>query len=231
MTLERQSTGGASELASREIASFWLSHAIHSAVAPLRHQLRTRSSHPEQLFTELSRLAGALCTFSLDANPDSLPLYDHTSLDRCFSALDRHIRQHLDVIIPSSCVRIALEPAEQFFYNGVVADRRALGPSHWFLGVRASTSQANVIAGVPRLVKVGSAKHIVMLVQRAFPGLLLEHVVSPPAEISPRLGTQYFAIQRTGPVWDAVANTGEVGVYVPANIPDVELELLVVLGT
>ncbi len=231
MTLERQDTGGAaSELASREIASFWLSHAIHSAVAPLRHQLRTRSSHPEQLFTELSRLAGALCTFSLDASPDSLPLYDHTNLDRCFSSLDQHIRAHLDVIMPSSCIRVALDPTEQFFYNGVVVDRRALGRSHWFLGVRSSTSQANVIAGVPRLVKVGSAKHIVMLVQRAFPGLLLEHVVSPPAEISPRLGTQYFAVQRTGPVWDAIANTGEVGVYVPANVPDVELELLVVLG-
>jgi type VI secretion system protein ImpJ len=147
--------------------------------------------------------------------------------------LDRHIREHLDIILPSGCVRIELEPAAEYFYTGTVVDRRGFGSSHWFLGVRASTSQANLISAVPRLVKVGSAKHIVTLVQMAFPGLPLEHVVSPPAEISPRLGTQYFAIQKTGPmaekVWDAVVNTGQVGVYAPADIPDVELELLVVL--
>ena len=232
MAVERQGAGDAAAgPAGGEVASFWLSHAIHSAAAPLRHQLRTRSSHPEQLFTELSRLAGALCTFSLDSAPDSLPLYDHLQLDQCFSALDRHIRSHLDIVIPKNCVRIALQADEQHFYTGDIVDRRALGTSHWFLGVRSSASQANVIAGVPRLVKVASAKHIVMLVQRAFPGMLLEHVVSPPAEISPRMGTQYFAIQKSGPVWDAIVNTEQVGVYVPANIPDVELELLVVLGT
>ena len=230
MTLERRNSQGMiSEFASREIASFWLSHAIHSAVAPLRYHLQVRSSHPEQLFTELSRLAGALCTFSLDSDPSSLPFYEHDQLDRCFGALDRHIREHLDVILPSSCVRVTIEPEAPYFYTGTVADRRCFGPSHWFLGVRASTSQAGLISGVPRLVKVGPAKHIVSLVQAAVPGLPLEHVVSPPAEISPRLGTQYFAIEKSGPVWDAVLSTGQLGVYAPADIPDAELEVLVVL--
>lgn len=232
LRLERESSNEAgSERASREIVSFWLSHAVHSALVPLRHHLRLRTTHPEELFRELSRFAGALCTFSLESSPQSLPAYDHENLERVFDALDQHIRTHLDVILPTGCIRFPLDPTDPMFYAGPVADRRCFGPSHWFLGVRSSASRASLAAGVPRLVKLASAKHIVALVQRAYPGLVLEHVPSPPAELSPRLGTQYFAIEKSGPVWDAVVSTGEMGAYVPETIADAQIEVLVVLDS
>src|SRR5438552_13880277 len=35
----------------------------------LFRSLESRRAHPEQLYTELARLGGALCTFSLDSDP------------------------------------------------------------------------------------------------------------------------------------------------------------------
>lgn len=231
MLRERPAGQGArSGYAPREIASFWLSHAIHSSLAPLRHLLHARTEHPEQLFVEMSRLAGALCTFSLHSDPRDLPLYDHERLDQCFDALDRHIRGHLDAVLPTSCVTIPLGAVEEHFYTGAVTDPRCLAPSHWYLGVRSSAGHGEMIDRVPRLVKVCSTKHIVRLVREAFPGLALEHVPNPPAEISPRLGTQYFRILTTGPCWSSIVETEQVGIYAPAAIPGAELELLVVPG-
>lgn len=230
LAAERRGTPGVvAGYASREIASFWLSHAVHSAVAPLRHQLRTRSAHPEALYRELARLAGSLCTFSLDAHPRDLPLYDHRALDRTFNELDRHIRRHLDVVVPTSAVRIPLRQTDASFFAGAVADRRCFGRAFWYLGVRSSAPAADVIARVPRLVKICSAQFIVRLVKEGLPGLGLEHVPSPPADLSPRLGTHYFLIERTGPAWKAIVDSGDVGIYVPAAIPDAELELTIVL--
>ena len=83
---------------------------------------------------------------------------------------------------------------------------------------------------MPKLVKVCSVKHIVRLVREAYPGLTLEHVPTPPAEVPVRAGAQYFHIQLSGPCWTSIVETTEVGVYVPDAIPDVELELLVVHG-
>ena len=57
------------EFSTREIANFWLLHAVNSALAPLRHLLVAKRGHPEELFVEMSRLAGALCTFALDSHP------------------------------------------------------------------------------------------------------------------------------------------------------------------
>ena len=76
----RNTSGGRAEFSTRQIASFWLMHAVNSALTPLRHQLIAKRGHPEELFVEMSRLAGALCTFALDSHPRDLPLYDHDNL-------------------------------------------------------------------------------------------------------------------------------------------------------
>ncbi|MGH7505687.1 MAG: type VI secretion system baseplate subunit TssK, partial [Longimicrobiales bacterium] len=239
MAEERRREGDVAEYAAREVAGFWLTHAVHSSLGPLRHLFQTRTAHPEQLYTELARLAGALCTFSLDADPRSLPLYDHDAADACFRGLDQHIRRSLEVVLPSNCVSVVLRPAESGFYKGTVPDERVFQRAHWFLGVRSSAGQGAVIANVPKLIKVCSGgDDIVKLVQRSLPGLPLEHVPAPPGEISPRLGTQYFRVATQPspgtpgePCWKLLVRSHEVGVYVPGAIPDAELELSIVVAS
>jgi type VI secretion system protein ImpJ len=218
------------EYAAGEVANFWFTHAVNAAVAPLRHQLRTRAVHPEQVYVEMARLAGALCTFSLDASPKDLPVYDHDDLSSCFDALDRHIRRYLEVIIPTNTVVVPLAQVEPNFHSAAVSDDRCFGPrAHWFIGVRSSAGRADVAAGVPRLLKVCSAEHIVRLVKEGLPGLTLEYEASPPASLAPRLGSHYFRVQTAGPCWTLMSKTHNAGVYVPGAIPDAELELTIVL--
>jgi len=78
---------------------------------------------------------------------------------------------------------------------------------------------------------VCSAKFIVELVKRAVAGLPLLHLPMPPAAISTRVETQYFSISKTGPFWDNIVQTTKVGIYVPGELPEPELELLVVLDS
>jgi len=214
------------------VAGFWLLHAIRSSAAPLRYHLHVRRSHPEQLYVELARLAGALCTFSLEADPRALPLYDHDHPEDCFTALDRHIRTLLETAIPVNCVAIPLQTAagRQYLHTGVVADRRCFGNARWLFGIRSSLGAAEVIAQVPRLVKICASRHVLELVKRAYPGLALEYTPVPPAAISPRAGNHYFTISTLGPCWAEITKTGEIGVYVPESIPNAELEVLAVLG-
>lgn len=218
------------EWAAREVANFWLTHAVNAAVAPLKHMLATRAAHPERMYVELARLAGALCTFSLDAHPRDLPRYDHDDPSPCFDALDRHIRRNLEIIMPSNALLVPLAETEQNFHTGAVTDERAFGRGvHWYLGVRSSAGRGEIAASVPRLVKVCSAEHIVRLVKEGLPGLILEHEPSPPPELSPRIGSHYFRIRTDGPCWTLMAKTHNAGVYVPGAIVEAELELTIVL--
>ena len=224
LTAERAS-GGESET---ELVSFWLSHTVQSAIPPLRHHLRIRSSHPEQVFLDLSRLAGALCTFSMGSSARDLPTYDHLQPERCFGDVLQHIRRHLDVVVADAAFVIRLRSEEPTFHAADVTDDRAFAHSRWFLEVSSSLPSDALADSVTRLVKVCSDKHIRRLVQEAFPGLELTPVPTLPDGTRPRAGAQFFSIARTAPCWGSIAETRRVGVYVPDSIAGADLSIHVV---
>ena len=223
-----RSAGGA-DFSSREIASFWLVHTVNAALGPLRHQFMAKRGHPEELFLEMSRLGGALCTFALESSPSTLPKYDHLNLSECFDALDRHIRAHLETIVPTNCISIPLRKTADYFYEGDVTDTRVLGRARWVFGIRSAMGEAELITRAPQLIKICSSKFVGELVKRAMAGLALTHLPVPPSAISARVESQYFGVSREGPFWDHIVQTRRVGIYVPGDFPDAELELLVVL--
>jgi len=227
-SMARGRRGSAEEFARQEVASFWLLHAIDSSLPMLRHISQVKRIHPEQLYVELSRLAGALCTFSLDAHPRTLPLYDHDHPQESFDALERHIRANLEVVAPTARTVVPLKMTTPFLHTGAIADQRAFGRSRWILGVRSSLTGVELAARVPQLAKVCSAKFTLELVRRAFPGMRIQHIQFPPAAIAPRSDTQYFSVDRAGPCWDTLSSTHEIGVYLPDAIPQAEVELVVI---
>jgi type VI secretion system protein ImpJ len=211
------------------VAFFWLKHAVNSGLAALRHLWISKRGHPQELFLEMSRLAGALCTFALDAHPRNLPHYDHMNPQQCFEELERHILLNLETIIPTNCISIPLTKVANYFYEADVTDSRALGRARWVLGVRAAMGEADLIVRGPILVKVCSAKFVGELVKRAMAGLTLTHMPAPPNAVPTKVDGQYFAVSREGPFWDHILQTKRIGIYVPGELPEAELELFVLL--
>jgi type VI secretion system protein ImpJ len=225
----RATAQGRAGYSSEEIASFWFVHTVNESLSVLRHLSVSERGHPEQLYLEMSRLAGALCTFGLESHPETLPAYNHDDLEKCFGPLNQHIRAHLELVVPSNCVQIPLVAAGRNFRNGDVLDQRCLDRARWILAVRAETGEAEIIAKTPRLVKVCSKDLLPELVKTALPGLGLVHLPIPPSAIAPKVEFQYFGLSRTGSCWEHIVQTRKVGVYIPDDLPGVELELLVVL--
>ena len=221
--------GSRQGFSARDIASYWFRHAVNASLLPLRHICFVKQGHPEELFVELSRLAGALYTFALQSHPRSLPLYDHARLEDCFSALDETIRMHLEIIVPSSSISVPLTPESDFLWSGEVQDRRAFDRSDWILALHSSAPDGEVIERTPRLTKLCSREFVPKLVERALPGLPLTHLPVPPPAVSPTVETKYFAVTKSGPCWEHIRQTGRVGLYIPGDIPAPEPELLIVL--
>jgi type VI secretion system protein ImpJ len=224
---DRQATG----LSAQQIATFWFLHSVNSGLTALRHLYSAKRSHPEELFYEMLRLGGSLCTFGLEASAAHLPTYEHLDLQICFEALDQHIREHLELFVPTNCISIKLEQTDRYFWEGDVHDSRLLGNARWYLSIAANLGEAELITGTPALVKFCSAKFVGELVRRALPGLKLGHVSVPPASLAPRITNQYFTINRSGPCWDHICESKRVGIYVPADIPAAQLELLILLDS
>jgi type VI secretion system protein ImpJ len=228
-SLGRGTASSLHEFSTREIANFWFLHTVNTAIPGLRHLMTGRRCHPEELYSAMAQLAGALCTFTVDSHPSSVPRYDHHDLTGTFTALDEHIRRHLETVVPSNCLSIPLSKSAEYFWTGEVTDTRCLGPSRWILALRSEIGEVELISRTPQLVKVCSRLFVPELVRRALPGMSLAHLPLPPSAVSARIDTQYFAINRAGPCHDHIRQTRQVGLYIPGEIPDPEPELLVVL--
>lgn len=232
------------EYSTRDIANFWFLHTVNSALAPLRNFLIAKRGHPEELYREMARLGGALCTFALDSHPRSIPLYDHMHLDECFGALDEHIRTHLETIAPSNYLSVPLTYTGNYIWEGELKDPRALGNSRWILAISSDRiGEVDLISQTPDLVKFCSKSFVPELVKRALKGMGLVHLPIPPAAIPARVDAQYFMISKGGGggratqgqmdvergCWEHIMRTKFVGVYVPGEIPEPTLELLIIL--
>jgi type VI secretion system protein ImpJ len=216
-------------MSARHVAQYWFLHTLNTSLPVLRHFLMSQHAHPQELFREMSRLGGALCTFGLEVHPRSLPQYNHDDLGSCFAALDDHIRRHLEIVMPSKAIRIPLQSVETYLYQGAITDERCLGASRWILEIRSAIGDADMIANVPRLVKVCSARFVVELIKRAVPGMTLMHLHVPPPQIAARVEAQYFSVQREGGCWEHIVKTREVGVYIPAEFPSPTVSLIVLV--
>ncbi|MBI3404761.1 MAG: type VI secretion system baseplate subunit TssK, partial [Acidobacteria bacterium] len=214
---------------SQEIAGFWFLHTVNTSLSALRHLLMAKRGHPEELYMEMSRLGGALCTFGLDSHPRNLPGYDHLNLDQCFGVLDAHIRKHLEIVVPTNCITIPLSSTARYIFQGEVSDQRCLGRARWIVAVKCPLGELDIISRTPRLMKICSAKFLPELIKTALPGLTLSHLPVPPSAIAPKVDFQYFGINRAGNCWEHIVETRRVGVYVPSELPDAEIELLVAL--
>jgi type VI secretion system protein ImpJ len=228
----RSANSGKTGYATGEIAGFWFLHAVNSGLAPLRHMFYSTHGHPEELYLELARLAGALCTFTLEHHPRAIPAYDHLQPDKCFDTLDKLIRLLLETVLPTNCISIPLTPAGDYLHTGTVADQRCLGRSSWVFAIHCNLGAADVMRDTPKLIKICSEEFVKKLVTRALPGLTLTHMPVPPRAISAQAETQYFLVTKQGPCWDHIVATRRVGVYVPGEFGDnPAIELLVVLDS
>jgi type VI secretion system protein ImpJ len=59
--------------------------------------------------------------------------------------------------------------------------------------------------------------------------MTLAHLQTPPPAVSPTVETKYFSVTKAGPCWEHIRQTKFVGLYLPADIPPSEPELMIVL--
>jgi type VI secretion system protein ImpJ len=225
----RQKNQSLADFTAADVASFWLLYTINSSFPVLNHLFASKTGHPERLFAAMLGLAGSLTTFSLTIHPRDLPTYDHDNLSFCFSDLDEKLRILLETVVPSNFVSLPLKLIKSSIYGTSISDDKYLNNTRMYLAINAEVSQPDLIMRTPQLVKVCSASHIEHLVRHALPGVTLTHVAVPPSSIPVKLNYQYFSLGQGGVAWEAITRSRNLAAYVPADLPNPQMELLILL--
>ena len=178
---------------------------------------------------EMLCLGGALTTFSSHVDPISFPRYAHDDLGGCVLELDEQILELLRTVIPNRFVALPLRVVRDSIHITEIEKDDYLNGAA-YLAIAADISTAELIARAPALLKVCSAVHLETLIRQALPGVPLTHMPSPPAQIPVKLAYQYFRLDRSGPAWETIKRSRNFGVYVPSELANARLELILVPG-
>jgi type VI secretion system protein ImpJ len=225
----RQRNQSLADFSASDIADFWLLYTVNSYAPLINHLFEAGIRHPEQLFSAMAALAGALTTFSTTIQPRDIPAYDHDNLSLCFTNLDEKLRALLETTVPNNWVSLPLKLARPSIYTTELSEDKYLKSTQMYLAVTADLSQSDIVDRTPSLVKVCSASHIDHLMTYALPGVELTHVPTPPNSLPVKLRYNYFSLSQTGPAWEAVRRARNFAAYVPGELPNPQLELLILL--
>jgi type VI secretion system protein ImpJ len=227
----RQKNQTLADFSASDVANFWLLYTINTRLPGLRHLLQSEHVAPAHLFGQMSDLAGALTSFSATIDPRDLPTYLHEQPGPCFKKLDEMIRAMLETVVPSSFVSMPLKYLRDAIYATSIDKDSYLENTRLYLAVSADLRDADIIDRVPKLMKVCAATQVENLIRHALPGLRLTHVSTPPRAIPVKLGHQYFAVEQTGPFWEALVRARNFAVYAPSDFLRPTMELVILLPT
>ncbi len=225
----RQRNLGLADFGVSDVANFWLLYTMNTWLPEFRHLFETRHGHPVELYGAMLGLAGALTTFSTTVHPRMLPEYDHSNLSTCFAQLDDMVRELLETVVPSNHASLPLRLTEPAVYAAAIDQERYLKSTQMYLAVAADVKPEELSRKAPQLLKVSSADQLDRLIKRALPGLSLSYVANPPSALPVRLDYQYFALDLTGSDWDSIKVARNLAVYVPSDLPNPRLELVILL--
>src|SRR5258706_6930697 len=227
--MRRQAGRSLAEFGHGDTANFWLLHTANTYLPQFKHLWMARRRHPEMMYLMMLGLAGALSTFSLDEYARNLPDYDHENLGRSFTELDEKIRILLETAIPSKCIAVPLVVTEKSTWSGEIKDEQHFKKTQFYLSVGAQMGVDDVIKQVPKLMKASPPAEIHRLIRNALPGISLRHTPVPPSAIPVKLARQYFALNQSGVLWDGIVKSQKISLFVPEEIANPELELLIVM--
>lgn len=218
------------EFRSGDIASFWLLHTASTAFAGLSHLLHHPGLHPERLYQRLLELAGGLMTFSRQHALADLQPYDHERPGASFQALESVLRDLLETVISTRYFALALDAVKPSFYQARLDSEQITSDTRLFLSVQASMPMSELIDIVPLRAKVGAPDDVEKLVLSAMGGVRVSHQPQVPPAIPVRPGCTYFAIEARGPLYERMLQGQSLMLYMPAGIPDLQLELFALNG-
>jgi type VI secretion system protein ImpJ len=223
----RQRSATVIEFQAADAARFWLLHTLNQKLPTLSEVAQNPQTHPDEAYRELAELLGMLCTFDADANPLTIPRYDHLDAGATFAPMFTMALQLLDRLIAERFVEIPLVRHEGGYHIGQLRE-----PAHFryafFLAVSGTYTLAQLREHIPRLTKIASARQIGAIVNSAVNGARLGFEQYPPGALPVKPDVVFFRVETAGDFWNDMVASGTFAIYEPMDPNAVRLNLYAV---
>lgn len=227
----REAAAAQRELSPGDVTALMLLSAVNTYIPQVNHHFKGAGSHPEQLYLTLLALAGQLAAVvqRVPVQPREFPVYDHSDLSGCFNRLDSILTEMLGgAAPPSNYSQIPLKQQRENLYVGNL-DARVLEHARLFLVTRSDEMQeSRIVAELPKMLRIASPATIDAVLRSYTRALTIEHTHRLPVGMPVDQRASYFQLQKRGPFWESIQETGAVAIFIPREFTSVDIKLIAV---
>ena len=217
-------SGSGSSIA--ELSDFLMLQAINRAQPIFQHFTTIDKISPERLFTTIIALTAELCTFTNDnRRPVPFPVYNHRDLSACLLPVIKTLKQSLSTIFEQIAIQLNLEDNAYGIKIAAIESRLITNKASFILTVRANMPADTIIRNVPSQIKIGTVHNIRDLVNSALAGIKTIPLPVAPRGLPYYTGMCYFELDKTSPIWQQIADSGNIAIHVSGNSAELNLGL------
>ncbi len=221
------------EMSPADVAALGLLGTVNGAIPLLNHYLTNAELHPEGLYRTLLGLAGQLTTFLPEAgiHPRSFPTYDHADLSACFNRLDALLLEILGgARVQANYIELPLQPVRPNLYKAVLDENLLDGASFFLVARSQELAERQLVMELPTMIRIASPETIDAVLGSYVRALPVEHTNRLPSALPVDAQANYFQLQKHGPFWEAICESGALALFVPSEFNRVNLKLVAVLA-
>lgn len=171
----------------------------------LRHLLSSTETRPFDLFTALVEVAGAVGAMN---RPEAIdpPLYEHEDLYTTFHDILEFIDTELKGIVPVNfkSVEMPFDATRRCYVTSELEEKSVDPRNRYYLAVKDASLEVAKLTELVENGKLASRGGIRFVVDKALPGIAIEHLAGAPSDVESLPGYEYFRVEPHGAEWSRV---------------------------
>ncbi|PCK09649.1 MAG: type VI secretion system baseplate subunit TssK [Alteromonadaceae bacterium] len=208
-----------------EISDYMMLQLLNRTEPHAAHLASIEGLHPIQMYGEVLQLVGEFSTFvAKTKRPPEFAPYLHGNLSDTFAGLMATLREYLSMVYEQSATALPMVEKKYGIRVSEISDRSLISSAVFVLAVRADLAEAVLRSRFPAQVKIGPVERIRELVNAAMSGIQLKVLPVAPRQIPYRSGYHYFELEKNGPFWDDLKNSGGFALHIAGDFPGLEME-------
>lgn len=210
-----------SVLQTSELGNYLMLQLLNKTQSRFHFFLTQDRIHPQDVFLELTTLAGELAVFmKKEKKITEQFIYAHENIGLSFKIIIDELKEMLSMVLEQNSISLPIDQRKYGINVAQIKDKKLIQNSNFIFSVTADASSEKIKEVLMSNLKMGSIETIRNLVNYHLIGFKIKPLSSPPREIPYRVNHLYFKVELSSTDKDELERSGGFAFHLSAELPN-----------
>lgn len=215
-----------STLQASELGDYLMLQILNKYNSSFHFLLTQDKIHPDELFKELTVLAGELAVFmKKEKRLFAQFIYEHIDQTSSFERILDELKDMLAMVLEQNSISLPIQEKKYGIYISPLKDKELVQNSSFIFSVNADLAPEKIKEILVTSLKIGTIETIKNLVNYHLVGFKIKPLANPPKEIPYRVNHLYFKLELDNKNKQELQKSAGFAFHLSSKLPNVKYAL------